>query len=76
MFNFDPQYSPTDFFLPVHNVGEGRYRVIFSTDDIEFGGMDRVSKQYVYNTKRDKEKGPGFDIYLPCRTAVVFKRMD
>ena len=76
VFNFDPQYSPTDFFLPVHNVGEGRYRVIFSTDDIEFGGMDRVSKQYVYNTKRDKEKGPGFDIYLPCRTAVVFKRMD
>ena len=76
VFNFDPQKSLTDFFLPAKTTGEGRYKVIFSTDDLDFGGMDRVSKQYVYYTKNDKDKGPGFEIYIPCRTAVVFKRVD
>ena len=76
VFNFHPTYSPTDFFLPVHSVGEGKYRVIFSTDDVDFGGMDRVSKQYTYYTKFVENKGLGFEIYIPCRTAVVFKRVE
>ena len=74
VFNFHPTYSPTDFFLPVHSVGEGKYKVIFSTDDVDFGGMDRVSKQYVYYTKFVENRGLGFEIYIPCRTAVVFRR--
>ena len=76
VFNFNPQHSPTDFFLPVHTVGSGRYKVVFSTDDINFGGMDRISKDYVYYTRQDPKKGLGFEIYIPCRTAVVFKRVD
>ena len=76
VFNFHPTCSPTDFFLPVHSVGEGRYKVIFSTDDVDFGGMDRVSKQYVYYTRFVENRGLGFEIYIPCRTAVVFKRVD
>ena len=76
VFNFHPTYSPTNFFLPVHSVGEGQYKVIFSTDDVDFGGMDRVSKQYVYYTKFVENRGLGFEIYIPCRTAIVFKRID
>ena len=76
VFNFDPQYSPTDFFLPVDTAGEGRYQVVFSSDDIEFGGMDRISKQYVYHTRRDEKKGLGFEIYTPCRTVIVFRMVD
>ena len=76
VFNFDPTYSPTDFFLPVHSIGEGRYQVVFSSDDIDFGGMDRISKQYVYHTKVLPKKGIGFEMYIPCRTAIVFKRVD
>ena len=76
VFNFHPTYSPTDFFLPVHSVGEGRYKVIFSTDDIDFGGMDRTSKDYVYYTKFVEGRGLGFEIYIPCRTAIVFRRID
>ena len=76
VFNFHPTYSPTDFFLPVHSVGEGNYKVIFSTDDVDFGGMDRVSKQYLYATKFVENRGLGFEIYIPCRTAIVFKRVD
>lgn len=76
VFNFDPQRSPTDFFLPAHTVGAGVYKAVFSTDDIEFGGMDRVSKEYAYYTKVVEGKGLGFNVYLPCRTAVVFKRVN
>ena len=76
VFNFHPNYSPTNFFLPVHSVGEGQYKVTFSTDDVDFGGMDRVSKQYVYSARFFENRGLGFEIYIPCRTAVVFKRVD
>ena len=76
VFNFHPTYSPTDFFLPVHSVGEGKYKVIFSTDDVDFGGMDRVSKQYVYEAKFVENRGLGFEIYTPCRTAMVFKKVE
>ena len=76
VFNFHPTHSPTDFFLPVHSVGEGRYKVVFSTDDIDFGGMDRTSKDYVYYTKFVEGHGLGFEIYIPCRTAIVFKRIE
>ena len=76
VFNFHPTYSPTNFFLPVHSVGEGSYKVIFSTDDIDFGGMDRTSKDYVYNTQFTEGRGLGFEIYIPCRTAIVFRRID
>ncbi len=76
VFNFHPTYSPTNFFLPVHSVGEGSYKVIFSTDDIDFGGMDRTSKDYVYNTQFTEGRGLGFEIYIPCRTAIVFRKVD
>ena len=76
VFNFHPTYSPTDFFLPVQSVGEGSYQAVFSTDDIEFGGMDRVSKQYIYHTQFVEGRGTGFQIYIPCRTAIVFRRVD
>ena len=76
VFNFDPERSAASLFLPVHTVGEGRYRAVFSTDEINFGGMDRISKEYVYHTQRVKDKGIGFEVYVPCRTAVVFKRID
>ena len=76
VFNFNPTYSPTDFFLPVHTIGPGKYRAVFSTDDLEFGGMDRISKNYEYFTQDVPNRGLGFNIYIPCRTAIVFKRVD
>ena len=76
VFNFNPTHSPTDFFLPVHTVGPGKYRAIFSTDDLDFGGMDRISKNYDYYTKVVKDHGLGFNIYIPSRTAVVFRKVD
>ena len=76
VFNFDPEHSAANFFLPVHSVGEGRYRAVFSTDEINYGGMDRISEEYVYHTRAVENKGIGFEVYIPCRTAVVFKKID
>ena len=76
LFNFNTTKSVTDFFLHAHTVGEGNYRAVFSSDDKEFGGQERVSKEYIYHTEHRSEKGVGFEVYIPCRTAVVFQKVD
>ena len=76
LFNFNTTKSDPKFFMHAHITGAGNYRVIFSSDDAEFGGLERVSKDYVYQAKEIPEKGTGFEVYIPCRTAVVFQRVD
>ena len=76
LFNFNTTKSDPKFFLHAHITGAGNYRAVFSSDDAEFGGLDRVSKDYVYQAREIPEKGTGFEVYIPCRTAVVFQRID
>ena len=73
-FNFHPNRSANSFFLPANQTGEGQYKAIFSTDEEDFGGQNRIDKKYIYETKTDEKRGIGFEIYLPCRTAIVFKK--
>ena len=73
-FNFHPSESQTNFWLPAHLTGEGKYKAIFSTDEVNYGGQGRISEDYEYYTQEDQKRGLGFEIYLPCRTAVVFKK--
>ena len=75
VFNFGSSYSPTDFFMPAHVTGEGNYQCIFNTDDPQFGGQDRISMTYIYTARSVPNKGSGFSVYIPCRTAAVFKRL-
>ncbi len=75
LFNFNTTKSDPKFFMYAHLTGAGSYRVIFSSDDPEFGGLNRVSKDYVYHTSEIADKGTGFEVYIPCRTAVVFSRV-
>lgn len=42
---------------------------------MNFGGLDRVSERYVYYAKNFDDKGQGFEAYVPCRTAIVFKKV-
>ena len=72
--NLHPNKSLTNFFLHTHTTGAGGYTAIFSTDDADFGGQERISKKYVYHTNSDAKRGLGFEIYLPCRTAIIFKK--
>jgi 1,4-alpha-glucan branching enzyme len=74
LFDFHTSYSEQHFFLPCHTTGEGKYRVILSTDEFRFGGAGLVSHDYEYRTKQDPEHGMGFYIYAPARTAMVLRK--
>ena len=75
VFGFHPTYSEPAFTLPVNTCGPGRYQVIFSTDDADFGGDERISKDYIYETRQDEQYGSCFEIYVPARSAMVLKRL-
>ncbi len=71
-FNFHPQNSYENFFVPTAKMGE--FKVVLTTDDGVFGGYNRVDKNYVYTAKRRHKTTSGFDCYLPQRSAIVFKK--
>lgn len=71
-FNFHPQNSYENFFVPTAKIGE--FKVVLTTDDGAFGGYNRVDKNYVYTAKRRHKTTSGFGCYLPQRSAIVFKK--
>ncbi len=73
IFNFHPEKSFEGYFIPVPK--EGKYQVIFSSDDAEFGGQGRVDKQYVYRAKKTVNGMIGFQCYVPSRCAIVMKKI-
>jgi len=72
-FNFSPTNSYDGYWLTVPS--KGKHRVIMSTDDEEFGGHDRVSKDYVYESSKHPDKKYKFQIYLPARTAICMVKV-
>ena len=76
LFNFNTTQSFPDFFLHAHVTGAGAYRAIFSSDERDFGGQERVSMDYLYHTVEKKDLGLGLEVYIPCRTCVVFQRVE
>ena len=76
LFDFHGSYSEQNFFLPCHTTGEGKYRVILSSDEPRFGGAGLVSHDYLYSTENVINRGTGFWIYVPTRTAMVLQKTD
>lgn len=76
LFNFHPTNSYSQLSLPIH--GEGKYRVVFSTDHLKYGGYGRIDEDYVYSAQRleTTDFSHGIVIYSPCRTGLVLKRVD
>ena len=75
VFNFHNSYSEQRFFLHAHTTGEGTYRVILSTDEERFGGPGLIDHGFEYHTAYAEGRGLGFDVYSPCRTAMVLERI-
>ena len=75
VFNFHNSYSEQQFFLHAHTTGEGSYRVILSTDEKRFGGAGLIDHDYIYQTTYTEGRGLGFDVYSPCRSAMVLERI-
>lgn len=67
-FNFSPNNSYEGCFVKVKE--KGTYKVVFSTDDYQFGGFGRVHHAVEYHAEKQEDKSYGFKIYLPSRTAI------
>ena len=72
-FNFSPANNYKGYWLTVPE--KGRYQVLFSTDDDEFGGFDRVSKTQTYVANKLLDKTTKLQIYIPARTALCMKKI-
>ena len=70
--NFSPTNAYEGYWLTVPKAG--KYRVILSTDEKQFGGMDRISEEYVYTAQKQSDGSRKFQIYLPARTALCLKK--
>ncbi len=76
LFNFNPTTSFTEYSIPVT---PGKYQVILSTDEEQFGGFNRTDKEYIYYTTAGNTittlKTNYLTIYLPNRTGMVLKKL-
>jgi 1,4-alpha-glucan branching enzyme len=75
VFNFNPTTSFTDYGIPV----VGKFRIVLDTDDPAFGGFNRIDRNTIFLSIRKAEKNiinaPLYlYLYLPARTALVFKK--
>lgn len=48
IYNFHPTRSYEGLAIPIEE--KGNFKVVFSSDDSKFGGMDRISKDYIYES--------------------------
>ncbi len=71
-FNFSPTESYADLELPVK---PGKYIVVTSSDDMQFGGQGRVDGSVVHFSA-ELADGAVLSVYLPSRVAVVLKVSD
>jgi len=73
VFNFHPSKSFDGYFIPVGK--KGKYQVVLSSDDVQFGGYSRVDKNHVYDAWTTPADWVGFQCYVPSRTAIVLKKI-
>jgi 1,4-alpha-glucan branching enzyme len=75
VFNFNPTQSFTDYGIPL---GPGKYKIVLSTDSGRFGGNDLVDEDISYYTlpSGGLNSQHYLKLYLPARTAYVFKKID
>ena len=70
LFNFHPSHSINDYRFA--SLGAGKYKIILSSDDTDFGGFDRIDTVMEYPTLEDDR----LSVYLPSRCALVMIKID
>jgi 1,4-alpha-glucan branching enzyme len=76
LFNFHPSKSFTDY--PVGEVPPGEYVLILDTDEERFGGYKRLESNQHYFSEpvvQDSVQRHYIKVYIPCRCAMVLKRV-
>lgn len=74
VFNFSPGTSYTDYGIAYE---PSKFRVILNTDEGRFGGQQRIDDRIPYYTIPQSGKSDSqhfLKLYLPARTAIVFKK--
>lgn len=76
VFNFHPTNSFTDYRFGLDL--PGTYKIILNTDDSLFGGFNRVDTSVKHMTFPEEFAGRKNSLlaYVPCRTALVFAKVD
>ncbi|MFH0980769.1 MAG: alpha amylase C-terminal domain-containing protein [Planctomycetota bacterium] len=71
VFNFHAQTSYTDYRFGAPDPTD--YRMVLNTDDMDFGGFGRVSRNQVYPVQKVPCYGrdQSIQVYLPARSAQV-----
>jgi 1,4-alpha-glucan branching enzyme len=73
VFNFNPFISFTDYGI---SCDESEYKILLSTDNKKYLGLNRIDQKMVYKTYFEETTNQNFlKLYLPARTAVVLKKM-
>ena len=70
-FNLHPDRSLDGCWIRVP--ASGKYQVVLSSDDREFGGTDRIAYQ-TYKAQKRPDGHWAIQAYLPSRTAMVLKK--
>jgi 1,4-alpha-glucan branching enzyme len=71
--NFSPASSYEGYYMTVPK--KGKYQVVLSTDDKEFGGYDRISKDYVYTSEEQPDGSHKIRVYLPARSGLCMVKV-
>jgi 1,4-alpha-glucan branching enzyme len=74
LFNFHPINSIESYQFGLDNTG--KYKVIFESDNSEFGGFNRIDSKIKYETEEVGSHGRAHSlkIYTPSRSAILLKR--
>ena len=74
MFNFHPVKSFADYSVGVNHAGT--YKIILNSDDVKFGGLDRVDVNVLHITKPEHfaTRSHRMMVYIPCRTAIIYAK--
>ncbi len=74
IFNWSPTNSYTDYGI---FTDAGKYKIVLSTDNVEFGGFGNVDESLTYFAERIPFNSGQYQLklYIPARTAFVMERL-
>jgi len=71
--NLNPNKSFENFNIEI-DIPEN-YKLVFSSDDSEFGGFERLDKNIIYPFNIKEHKKYEIKVYLPNRTILAYERV-
>ncbi len=71
IYNFHPTKSVSEYLLDLPG---GEYMHVLNSDEDRFGGQNRIDSNQVFTTHSIYGR-TGIQLYLPCRTSIIIKKI-